>query len=376
MTAGRAFVIAGTVLAAVIGVRAQEAPVVRALTEPWPVTDKVQGIEILPVQKQVYMLVGAGANVTAQIGKEGVLLVDSGTADKTPALLAAVRHLTETKPLRYLVNTTADADHISGNGNLVIAAGGLIGGVTVGQPGAGGGGRGGGAAAGGGRGGGANAVAQNVGIMTISHEETANRMLDGTGGLQKFPADAIPLSTFFTKEKDLYVNGEPIELLWQPNAHTDGDVFVFFRGSDVVSVGDVYAPDTYPKIDLARGGSVQGEIDALNAIIAVTVPERNQMGGTRVIPGHGRLANEADVVEYRDMMTIVRDRVRDLLKKGATLEQVKAAKATLEYDPVYGGDKSWTGEMFLETVYKDMSQKAQAEAKKAAAPTTKKGSGK
>jgi glyoxylase-like metal-dependent hydrolase (beta-lactamase superfamily II) len=326
----------------------------------------VQGIEILPVLKQVYMLVGAGANVTAQIGAEGVLLVDSGTPDKTQALLAAVRHLTPTKPLRYLVNTTADADHIAGNGNIVIAAGGLIGGVTVGQPGAGG------APAGPANN---NGGAQNVGLMTISHEETANRMLDGTGGLQKFPADAVPLSTFFTKEKDLYVNGEPIELLWQPKAHTDGDVFVFFRGSDVVSVGDVYTPDVYPKIDLARGGSVQGELDALNAIIALTVPERNQMGGTRVIPGHGRIANEADVVEYRDMMTIVRDRVRDLLKKGATLEQVKAARPTLEYDPILGGDKSWTGEMFLETVYKDLSQKIQAENKNQKVQSTKKGSG-
>jgi hypothetical protein len=102
---------------------------------------------------------------------------------------------------------------------------------------------------------------------------------------------------------------------------------------------------------------VQGEIDALNAIIDITVPERNQMGGTRVVPGHGRLANEADVVEYRNMMTIVRDRVRDMVKKGMTVEQVKAAKPTLEYDGIYGTDKNWTGGMFIETVYRDLSQK-------------------
>jgi cyclase len=322
---------------------AQQAPVPRALTEPWPTTEKVDGIEILPVLKHVYMLVGAGANVTVQIGDEGVTMVDAGNAARTDALLAAVRHLTS-KPMRYLVDTGPDADHIGGNAAIVRAAGGLLGGGTGGA-GAGGGGRG-------------NAAPnQNVGIMTVSHENASNRLSRGGAGLPALTGDAIPFSTFFTRRKDLYMNGEPIELRWEPAAHTDGDIFVFFRQSDVVSVGDVYLPDSYPHIDLARGGSVQGEIDALNAIIDITVPERNQMGGTRVVPGHGRLANEADVVEYRDMMTIVRDRVRDMVMKGMTVAQVKAAGPTLEYDGVYGTDKSWTGAMFIETVYRDLSQK-------------------
>jgi cyclase len=292
------------------------------------------------VLKHVYMLVGAGANVTVQIGDQGVTLVDAGGAGKTDALLAAVRHLTS-KPLRYLVDTGPDADHVGGNAAIVKAAGGILGGAAAG--------------AGGGRG--AAASNQNVGLMTVSHENASNRLSRGGAGLPALTGDAIPESTFFTRRKDLYMNGEPIELRWQPAAHTDGDIFVFFRGSDVVSVGDVYLPDSYPHIDLARGGSVQGEIDALNAIIDITVPERNQMGGTRVVPGHGRLTNEADVVEYRDMMTIVRDRVRDMVKKGMTVEQVKAARPTLEYDGIYGTDKSWTGEMFIETVYRDLSQK-------------------
>jgi glyoxylase-like metal-dependent hydrolase (beta-lactamase superfamily II) len=281
------------------------------------------------------MLVGAGANVTAQIGDEGVTLVDSGRADKADALLAAVRHLTS-KPVRYLVGTGPDADHTGGTAALVKASGGILGGAAAG--------------AGNGRGGGA--PNQNVGILTVSHENASNRLSRGGSS-----GDAIPASTFFTRRKDLYLNGEPIELRWQPAAHTDGDVFVFFRGSDVVSVGDVYLPDSYPRIDLSRGGSVQGEIDALNAIIDITVPERNQMGGTRVVPGHGRLANEADVVEYRNMMTIARDRVRDMVKRGMTVDQVKAAKPTREYDGVYGTDKDWTGEMFVETLYRDLSQK-------------------
>ncbi len=319
---------------------AQQSPVTRALTEPWPTTEKIDGIEIVPVLKHVYMLVGAGANVTVQIGDQGVTLVDAGGAGKTDALLAAVRHLTS-KPLRYLVDTGPDADHVGGNAAIVKAAGGILGGAAAG--------------AAGGRG--AAASNQNVGLMTVSHENASNRLSRGGAGLPALTGDAIPESTFFTRRKDLYMNGEPIELRWQPAAHTDGDILVFFRGSDVVRVGDVYLPDSYPHIDLARGGSVQGEIDALNAIIDITVPERNQMGGTRVVPGHGRLTNEADVVEYRDMMTIVRDRVRDMVKKGMTVEQVKAARPTLEYDGIYGTDKSWTGEMFIETVYRDLSQK-------------------
>jgi glyoxylase-like metal-dependent hydrolase (beta-lactamase superfamily II) len=323
---------------------AQQSPVPRALTEPWPTTEKIDGIEIVPVLKHVYMLVGAGANVTVQIGEQGVTMVDAGTTGRADALLAAVGHLTS-KPVRYLIDTGSDADHIGGSAAIVKAAGGVLGGGT------------GGAGAGGGGGRGNAAPNQNVGVMTMSHENAANRLSRGGAGLPALTGDAIPFSTFFTRRKDLYLNGEPIELRWEPAAHTDGDIFVFFRGSDVVSVGDVYLPDSYPHIDLARGGSVQGEIDALNAIIDITVPERNQMGGTRVVPGHGRLANEADVVEYRNMVTIVRDRVRDMVKKSMTVEQVKAAKPTLEYDGIYGTDKNWTGAMFIETVYRDLSQK-------------------
>ena len=331
-------------VACVAMLSAQEVPMVRALTEKWPTTDKIDGIEIVPVLKHVYMLAGAGANVTVQIGEQGVTMVDAGATGRTDALMAAVRHLTS-KPVRYLVDTGPDADHVGGNAAVVKAAGGILGGGTGGANAGGGGGRG-------------NAAGnQNVGIMTVSSENASNRLSRGGAGLPALTGDAIPFSTFFTKRKDLYVNGEPIELRWQPAAHTDGDIFVFFRGSDVVSVGDVYLPDSYPHIDLARGGSIQGELDALNAIIDITVPERNQMGGTRVVPGHGRLANEADVVEYRDMMTIVRDRIRDMVKKGMTVEQVKAARPTLEYDGVYGTDRNWTGAMLIETIYRDLTQK-------------------
>jgi cyclase len=146
-----------------------------------------------------------------------------------------------------------------------------------------------------------------------------------------------------------------VQLFFQPKAHSDGDVMVFFRGSDVVSTGDVFRTDSYPVIDSAQGGSIQGELDALNSILDITIPERNQMGGTRVVPGHGHICNEADVVEYRDMVTIIRDRVRDLMKKGMTLQQVKAIRPTLEYDGLYGTRKEWTGDMFIEAIYTDLS---------------------
>lgn len=342
MSATRGIVIAAAIIASVAALRAQQAPVARALSEPWPETVKVQGIELLPVRKNVYMLVGNGGNITVQLGDEGVLLVDSGAAGKAPALLAAVRQLSH-RPLRYLINTSADAEHVGGNGDVVKAAGGVASGV----PGGGGGG-------GGGRGRGA-AVArnENLGIRTMSTENAANHMMEMTPPLA---GEAVPDSTFFTARKDIYANGEGIELLAQPAAHTDGDLFVYFRGSDVVSAGDIYRPDSYPRIDAAHGGSVQGVLDALTTLIDITIPERNQMGGTLVVPGHGRLSNEADVVEYRDMLTIIRDRVQDMVKKGMSVAQIKAARPALEYDGLYGTQKDWTGDMFLDAVYRDLTQ--------------------
>ncbi|MCZ0953863.1 MAG: hypothetical protein OXJ56_14940, partial [Rhodospirillaceae bacterium] len=132
---------------------------------------------------------------------------------------------------------------------------------------------------------------------------------------------------------------------------------VFFRRSDVVSTGGIFTPESYPVIDLARGGSVQGVIDALNRIIRIAVPEDKQEGGTKVIPGHGRLCEEADVVEYRDMVTIIRDRVQALINDGMSLEEIQAARPSLDYDTEYGSDTgAWTTEMFVEAVYRSLGE--------------------
>jgi len=325
--------IAAAVVGGVATVGAQVVPTVRALTEEWPETIKVDGIEILPVLKNVYMLVGGGANVTIQYGDEGVVMVDSGAPGQAARLQAAVRRLTR-KPLRYLINTGPDPDHVGGNGDMVSWAGGTSG-PQAGQ--------------GGGR-------PPNVGTAVIAHEGAYNRMIAGSPQLPALTGEALPESTFFTPRKDLYANGEPVQLLFQPAAHTDGDVMVFFRGSDVVAAGEIYRTDQYPLVDLARGGSINGLLAGLNNLLDITVPQRNQMGGTRVVPAYGRISNEADVLEYRDMLTIIRDRVKMMVDKGQTLEQVRAAGVALEYNAAYGTKPNWTGDMFIEAVYNSLKK--------------------
>jgi glyoxylase-like metal-dependent hydrolase (beta-lactamase superfamily II) len=174
-------------------------------------------------------------------------------------------------------------------------------------------------------------------------------------------AAALPTTTYFNESKEFFFNDEAVQMLHQPAAHSDGDSIVFFRRSDVVSTGDVFDTVTYPRIDLRRGGSLQGVIDALNRILDLTIPAAQQEGGTMVIPGHGRLCDEADVVEYRDMVTILRDRIADMIHRGMTLEQVKAARPTRDYDGRYGATSGpWTTELFVEAAYQDILGKSES----------------
>jgi glyoxylase-like metal-dependent hydrolase (beta-lactamase superfamily II) len=243
------------------------------------------------------------------------------------------------KPVRFLVNTNADPDHVAGNRGIVQAQGGVRGPRPGGV-------------------GGGNPQGQNAGVMTMSHENAYNRMSTPNGSFPALTGEGLPESTFFTPRKEFFSNGEPVQLYSQPSAHTDGDILVFFRKSDVVSTGDVFVTTSYPVIDIARGGSIEGVVTALNNVIDLTVPERNQMGGTRVVPGHGRICNEADVVDYRDMVTIIRDRVQVMVKKGMTLAQIKTARPSLEYDGLYGATTgAWTTDMFLDAVYRGVGGK-------------------
>jgi cyclase len=280
-------------------------------------------ITVLRVQKSVYLLASSTGNVAAQIGDDGVLLVDTGTAPMAQKLFAAIRTLSN-KPIHTIINTHLHADHTGGNQALVkLGAGGP-------QP-----------------------------PRVMGHENTYNRMMAAAVEANaNTPSAALPMNAYFTPTRDFFLNGEAIVLHHVPAAHTDGDTLVHFRGSDVVATGDVFNPDLYPVIDLANGGTVNGTIAALNRVLEITVPAKYQEGGTYVVPGHGRICDEAEVVEYRDMVTIIRDRIADLAKKGLTLEQVKAAKPSRDYDGDYGATNGpWTTDMFVEAVYRTINAK-------------------
>jgi glyoxylase-like metal-dependent hydrolase (beta-lactamase superfamily II) len=166
-----------------------------------------------------------------------------------------------------------------------------------------------------------------------------------------FPGEGIPHDAYILPFKDIYFNDEPVLVIHEPNAHSDGDSIVLFRRSDAIAVGDLFTPGEYPVIDVAHGGSVQGLLRALNHVLDLAVPARLQDGGTRIIPGRGRLCNEADVVEYRNMVAIVRDRVRDLTAKDMTLEQIQAARPALDYETQYG-----PGDTFVESIYASLME--------------------
>jgi glyoxylase-like metal-dependent hydrolase (beta-lactamase superfamily II) len=298
-------------------------------------------VEVLQVQPDLYLIAGAGANIAVQVGHDGVVVVDSGSAAGIDRVLAEIQKLTK-QPIRYIINTSADPDHVGGNEKLSAAGQSII--PT----------------------GGLNSIASAGGRAVIFAEERVlARMSAPVGKQAAYPNGAWPTSSYSASlgefQKDVYLNGQAIQVFHQPAAHSDGDSIVFFRRSDVLVIGDVMDTTHFPVIDLAKGGSVQGVIDSLNRIIAITVPPTPlvwQEGGTVVIPGHGRICDEADVVDYRDMMTIVRDNVQDMIKKNMTLDQVQKADPTKRYRKRYGADSGpWTTNQFVEAVYKSLSGK-------------------
>jgi len=301
-------------------------------------------VEIVPVRGHIYMLAGAGGNITVSIGPDGVLLVDSGLAEMSDQVLAAIRELQRrvsvngapAKPIRYIINTHLHPDHIGGNEKIGEAGKTITGGNVIGDIGD-----------------------ATEGATIVAHEKVLDRL--SPNGTPTVSFKALPTLTFLSDQMKLsqFFNGEGIQIFHEKAAHTDGDSIVLFRGSDVISAGDIFLTTSYPIIDLANGGSLQGIIDGLNHILDLSVPRSMQEGGTMVIPGFGRLCDQADVTDYRDMLTIIRDRVQDMLRKGKTLDEVRAARLSRDYDRRYS-TSSWTGDMFIEAVYTSLKNGAPA----------------
>jgi cyclase len=295
-------------------------------------------LEVLQLRPNFFMIAGAGANIGVQVGEDGVVVVDAGLAARADAVVAAIKKVTS-RPIRYVIDTSADPDHVGGNENVSRAGqtlftapgsislpGNFLGGVA----------------------------------SILSADKVLERMSAPTGHASPFPVGAQPTETFDYARKYMYLNGEGIEVLYQPAAHTDGDVLVFFRRSDVVVAGDVLDTTRFPVIDVAKGGTVAGEITALDRVIELAIPSVpivSREAGTLVIPGHGRVCDQLDVVEYRDMVTIIRDRVRDLIKAGMNLEQIKAASPARGYTRRYGSDSGpWTTNNFVEAIHQSLVQ--------------------
>lgn len=281
-------------------------------------------IEVLPVQGSITMIATGGSNIAVMVGELGLIVVDSGNFEASSNVADAMRELSILPP-RYIINTSVLPSHLAGN--EVIS---MIGGVEE-----------------------LIGLNQDVGIPIVGHANGLSLLV--TEFIDDIPYEAWPNSTFFGEHKALYLNGEPIEILHQPAAITQSDVLVHFRGSDVLVTGDIFDTTSYPHFYPEYGGSLQGLIDALNRVIEIAVPAFNQQGGTLIIPGHGRLASESDVVEYRDMVTIIRDRVQLMIDDGLSFEEVLAAQPSLEYEGIYGHDSGeWTSRMFLEAVYEEL----------------------
>jgi cyclase len=293
-------------------------------------------IEVVQLRPNIHLIGGAGGNIVAQIGPDGVILVDAGAAAMADSVLAAVRRLTPL-PIRYILNTSMDADHVGGNEKLSRA------GLSI-LPGA--------VAAGAGLN--DDLVSNGGAASVLAHENVLSRMTAAGA-----PAALLPTKTFAYRMYSMYLNGEGIQVIHQPAAHTDGDTIVFFRRGDVIATGDIIDTTRFPFIDVKRGGTMQGELDALNRLMDLSIhnlPIMWQADRTLLVPGHGHVYDKLDLLEYRDAMTVVRDRVQDLIDQGRTLAQVKAANPTLGYRSQYGTDTGpWTTDMFVEVIYNELA---------------------
>jgi glyoxylase-like metal-dependent hydrolase (beta-lactamase superfamily II) len=288
--------------------------------------DNPGSLEVLPAQGNVHVLAGAGGNTTVQIGPEGPLVVDTQPAALSEQVIEAVRRLSP-RPIRHIV-LTSGSDQQSGGAAQLSKAGRYIRVIDTIDP----------------RG-------VDIRASIIAHLNVLNRM-----NADNVPSESWPTDTYFAPEWSIFSNGEAVQLVHIDAAHSDGDTIVFFRRSDVISTGAIFDASGYPRFDPARGGSIAGVIEGLNRVLDIAVAGENQEGGTVIVPGRGRLSDETDVANYRDMVTIIRDRVRAMVGKGMPLELVQQAKPTSDYDGLFEPRSDWTSEMFVDAIYRDLTK--------------------
>lgn len=301
-------------------------------------------VQVLQVRPDLYMLTlpGSGINLALETGADGALLVNPGPATAAANVIAAIRKTTS-RPLRYLIDTSADAELTGANANVSRAGYSFV----------------------------ANQLGRAAPI--IAQQNVLNTLISRSGA--SYSSWDLP-SELYSENRpqfNFYLNDQGIAVIWQPGAHSNGDSVVQFSRSDVVVAGEVFDDTRFPIIDLAHGGSIQGEIDALNRLINVltytSIPlvgqpdAENRPAGTLVIPVRGPVCDHSELVTYRDMVVVVKDRIDDLIHRGRTLEQVKAADPTLGYRSRYGADSGeWTTDDFVTAVYESLKASARTRA--------------
>ena len=299
-------------------------------------------LDVIQVRPNVHLITGAGGNVVVQTGSQGAVVVNAGEAGRSNDVLAAIKTLSS-GPIRYIINTSADAHNVGGNAVLAKAGqtiiSGSIGNVTLTE----------------------DLLSNSGAASVLAHENVLLRMSGATGKEAALPTDTWPTKSYTAATYSMYLNDEGIQTFYVPAAHSDGDSIVFFRRADVIMAGDLIDVDRFPVIDVQRGGSIQGEIDGLNRLLDMVIPPFPlvwQEARTYVIPGHGRVLDHADVVEYRDMVSIIRDRVQSLIDKGMTLQQVQAANPAVGFRKRYGSDTgAWTTDKFVEAIFASLTAK-------------------
>jgi len=293
------------------------------------------GLESIQIRPNVHVIFGAGGNVTVHVGEDGIVVVDSGSAETARSLLDAIKAISS-RPIRMIVNTGADLDHVGGNA--------IVGAAGVGLS--------------------PDPFGDGNHATVLAHENVLLRLstVGSNGAESPVPTRMLPNDTFTSRYRSFYVNDDAVQVIRQTGAHSDSDVMVLFRKADVIATGDVLDLRQFPVIDQKNGGSILGEIEGLNRLLTEFViagsPLVLKSGRTLVVPGHGYVSDYAEVVEYRDMVTVIKDTIQALIDKGLTLEQVKAANPTRGYRGRYGSETgNWTTDMFVEAVFNGLSRK-------------------